>query len=151
MRLRLALGQAARSPGPGPAEAAPRSSRASLMPSPAGGAEAPGARSPLGHSVGWYVRDVAASGAGSGCHRHGRPPLRSQAPRAAGRGPEREGGGERAPDRPRATVRPPTPWGGARRARGRGARGGRAATTLWRCAQCAPSHALWLHGPPSLS
>lgn len=56
--------------------------------------------------------------------RAGPPPGYSPAPYAVGRGPESEGGG---------------------------ARGGRAATTLWRCAQCAPSHALWLHGPPSLS
>ena len=133
MRLRLTLGPAARSPGPGPAEVAPRSSRASLMPSRAGAAGAPGARSPLRRSAGWYVRDVAASGAGSGCHRRGhRPPCRS--PLGGARGGE--GGGERGGDRvrsaPESKSRPPHRGAGPEQ-EGRLSRGGWAATSLSWC------------------
>lgn len=134
MRLRLTLGPAARSSGPGPAEVATRSSRASLMSSRAGGAGAPGARSPLRRSAGWYVRDVAASGAGSGCHRRGhRPPCRSPALRAAGRGlGRRRRRGPRA-DRPRVKVPPPAPRAGPKEREGGVSRGGRAATSLSWC------------------
>lgn len=115
------------------------------MLSPAGGAGAPGARSPLRSSSGWYVRDVAASGAGSCCHRRGHRPLRrSPAPPAPlGGALGGGGGGERAPGRPRVRVRPHALRGGARRAAGRArAPGGPALCS-------APSHALWEQNPPS--